>query len=100
MSQPSPRRPFDRDRMHLLPRDTIMTGSFKVLSAIQNEPAEVQAAAVATAFAILADKLRLEPREMHHMGQRIARPEQFHQKANCQAEALDDLLGMKITGSV
>jgi hypothetical protein len=91
-------RPFDKDRLALVPRDHVMKGAFGLLDRVQRETPEVGLAATAVMFAAFCQRLKLSPAEMHTMGLKMMRPEEFHAKGNMWQDTIQEFAGIKIAG--
>lgn len=85
------RQSFDRDRLALVSRDAAATAAFAMLDKVQNEAPELAYASIAVLFAAMSQRLGVDPEDGHHIGVRMLRADPFHQKANAQMDALDDL---------
>lgn len=94
-------RPFNRDVMHMLPRDRVAVVAHEALASINALRPEEQAAAVAVLFFGLTKRLGLSPEEHYHLGRKLlTNPETFHRKGNSQMEALEAYIDLQYTGRI
>lgn len=91
-------KPFSRDRLSLVSRDSCAEGAMKCLDQIQNATPEQQVGAVSVLFAAWCKRLRLDPHAMYQLGVKMIDPEFGHQKANLHLETLRDFAGIRLAG--
>ena len=89
---------FDRDRLNLVSRDATAHAAFAMLDKVQHESPELAYASIATLFALMSLRLRVDPQDGHALGLRLLMPDPYHQKANAQMDAMDDLAKQEWTG--
>jgi hypothetical protein len=82
---------FDRDRLNLVGRDGVATAAFAMLDKVQQEAPELAYASIAVLFAVMSERLGVDPQDGHALGTKLLRPSAFHQKGNAQMDAMDDL---------
>lgn len=93
-------RPFNRDRMHSVPRDRVAVVAHEMLAAVNALSPEEQAAAAGLLFATMCERFGLNPEEHHHLGRRLMTPQAFHRKGNSQIEALEAYIDLLNTGRI
>ena len=82
---------FDKDRLHLVPRNEAAKAAFAMLDKVQDEMPELAIAATALVFATLCQRLRLDPHDIHQLGMKMLRHDPHNDKANAQIEGMQDL---------
>jgi hypothetical protein len=90
--------PFDRDKMSMLNRESVMENAFKAMDAVQTQDLELQVASVATLFAAYVTRLNLSAEGMYQMGRRFMVRQDHHRQANDQSDTLTDFIGGKSEG--
>jgi len=89
---------LDRDALMLVNRDVAAACAHEALFPIQSmQPHEIVAGA-AVLFAAICSRVGLDPEEVHGIGLRILREEDFHQKTNASLQSLRDFAGLRIKG--
>lgn len=88
---------LDEDRLSLLPRETIATDAFTLLSTLRNHRGEELVAATAVLFAAVAERYGKSPHDLYQMGVKVlGLNEPFHDKTNQQIEAMRDYALLRI----
>lgn len=93
-------QPFDRDRLHMLPRDRAAVVAHTLLDPIQTLPPHEQLAAVAILFAAITKRFGYHPADAHSYGTKQLSRERFHHKGNAQMDALEAFADMSKNGAL
>ena len=92
------RRPFDRERYLMLPRDAVAHMAHRALQPLNRMESEPLVAAIAMIFAVLCKRTGMSPQEAHDIALRQLVDEPHHTKANLQVQALRDFAGIQANG--
>ncbi len=87
---------IDVDQLYSVARDKAAVVANEALFPIQDEHLPQQIVGVATLFAAFCNRVGLDPQQVHGIGMRVLRHEDFHHKGNVQIETLRDFAGIKI----
>jgi hypothetical protein len=91
---------IDTDVLALMSRDTVAFDAHQLFDALRNHKGEQIVAAVAVAFAVVAERYGGTPEGLHDYGRRILFAENaFHDKANVQLEALRDYASLRMNSN-
>lgn len=93
-------RPFDRDRLNLLPGTSIARAAFEALHPLQNLTPEEQVAGTALLFAVHCKRLGLTGQGMWDFAERVLNaPDQpENREANLSVQALKDFVSVRVAG--
>lgn len=92
-------RPLDRDKINMVPRGTAATVAHEALFPIQERRPEQMLMGVATLFAAMCRRCRVDPQDMHVKGLRVLdAPEDGDRATDAQVQVLRDLIGAKVMG--
>ena len=95
---PTRGRKLDRDRLLMFPRDKAALGAHEALNGINRLENEELVASLAVLFAAVTHRAGLDPQEVHHLGLKMLRDEDFHKKANDALQSLRDFAGIQVKG--
>lgn len=98
MSEHARSHPLDKDRLHQFPRDDAVSMAHRCLRPINSFDPEEMVAGVAVLFAAVCNRVGLDPQDVHHMGMRMMREQQHHDKSNKLLQSLRDFAGLRIAG--
>lgn len=92
-------RPFDRDALYVqTKRNTAADVAHEALFPIQSRPPHEMVAGVAVLFSAICNRVGLDPQDVHGLGMRMLRDEDFHTKTNASLQSLRDFAGIHIAG--
>lgn len=93
-------KPFDRDRLLMLPRDRAAVVAHQALDPIQTLQSHEQLAAIAVLFATFTKRYGYDPEDAYQYGIKLLSRERFHHKGNSQMEALEEFAGLSKQGAL
>jgi len=88
---------IDRDKLMMMNRDTAAAAAFTLLDPILQMKPEEQLAAVAVAFAAVAERSQMDAAELHAFGLKVlTAPRPHHRNGNALVDALQDYAKLKV----
>lgn len=92
-------RPLDRDQLHLTSRRAAMKLAHETLNAVQRSEPEVMVSGIATLFAAVCRRCRIDPEEAHALGLKMLdAPTDGDKATSANVEVLRDFFGAKVMG--
>lgn len=82
---------INKDRVMMVSRMSGAAAAGVVFDALRNERPEDLIVGIATAFAMVSERVDGGPEELYHVGRKVLRQEPHEDKANAMTESLRDL---------
>lgn len=92
-------RPLSYDKINMVPRGTAATLAHEALFPLQDKRPEEMLMGVATLFAAMCRRCRVDPKDLHEKGLRVLdAPWDGDRNTDAQVQVLRDLVGAKVMG--